>query len=230
VRQKAVVVLLLVLLCYILGLVTAFYFPGQLGAVLTTVLQGKIRPFVVSRNFNETIGYVTDRKPGPALNGNASYLGEYAGQTSYGLITVQIPQHYPAGAPLDGDAIKKVESISYPAFLKFLQDRSAKPLIIWVHGYRLSFPVSTAYCAQVARDLDIDANVVTFDWASSESVLAYTRDVQQVPQSTQHLVSLLETINNEVKRRKSSSSHTASVAASPVSPCKNYMRIQVREI
>jgi len=97
VRQKAVVVLLLVLLCYILGLVTAFYFPTQLGAVLTTVLQGKIRPFVVSRNFNETIGYVTDRKPGPALNGNASYLGEYAGQTSYGLITVQIPQHYPAG-------------------------------------------------------------------------------------------------------------------------------------
>ena len=64
----------------------------------------------------------------------------------------QIPQHYPAGAPLDGDAINKVESISYPAFLKFLQDRSAKPLIIWVHGYRLSFPVSTAYCAQVARD------------------------------------------------------------------------------
>jgi hypothetical protein len=129
VRQKAVVVLLLVLLCYILGLVTAFYFPRQLSAVLTTVLQGKIRPFVVSRNFNETIGYVTDRKPGPALNGNASYLGEYAGQASYGLITVQIPQHYPAGAPLDGDAIKKVESISYPAFLRFLQDRSAKPLI-----------------------------------------------------------------------------------------------------
>ena len=201
-RQKAVVVLLLVVLCYILGLVTAFYFPRQLGAVLTTVLQGKIRPFVVSRNFHETIGYVTDRKPGPALNGNASYLGEYAGQTSYGLITVQIPQHYPAGAPLDGDAIKKVESISYPAFLKFLQDRSAKPLIIWVHGYRLSFPVSTAYCAEIARDLDIDANVVTFDWASSESVLAYTRDVQQVPQSTQHLVSLLETINNEVKPGK----------------------------
>ena len=95
-RQKAVVILFLVLLCYILGLVTVFYFPRQLGAVLTTVLHGKIRPFVVSRNFNETIGYVTDRKPGPALNGNASYLGEYAGQTSYGLITVQIPQHYPA--------------------------------------------------------------------------------------------------------------------------------------
>jgi hypothetical protein len=50
------------MLCYILGLVTAFYFPRELGAILTGVLQGKIRPFVVSRNFNETIVYVTDRK------------------------------------------------------------------------------------------------------------------------------------------------------------------------
>jgi esterase/lipase superfamily enzyme len=33
-------------------------------------------------------------------------------------------------------------------------------------------------------------------------VFAYTRDVQQVPQSTQHLVNLLETINNEVKAAK----------------------------
>jgi len=183
-------------------MVTAFYFPTELSAALTSVLQGKIRPFVVSRNFNETIGYVTDRKPGPVLNGNVSYLGEYAGQTSYGLITVHIPQHYPAGAPPDTGTIKKVEPISYSAFLNFLQDRSAKPLVIWVHGYRLSFPASTAYCAQIARDLDIDANVLTFDWASSGSALAYTRDVQQVSQSTQHLVNLLETINNEVKPAK----------------------------
>jgi len=202
VRQRAVVILLLVLLCYILGMVTAFYFPTELSAVLTSVLQGKIRPFVVSRNFSETICYVTDRKPGPVLNGNASYLGEYAGQPSYGLVTVQIPQHYPAGAPPDPSAIKKVEPTSYPTFLKFLQDRSAKPVVVWVHGYRLSFPVSTAYCAQIARDLDIDANVVTFDWASSGSAFAYTHDVQQVSQSTEHLVNLLETINNEVKPAK----------------------------
>jgi len=58
VRQKAVVVLLLVLLCYILGLVTASYFPipAHFGAVLTTLLQGKIRPFAVKRNFSETTG------------------------------------------------------------------------------------------------------------------------------------------------------------------------------
>jgi esterase/lipase superfamily enzyme len=169
---------------------------------LTTLLQGKIRPFVVKRNFSETIGYVTDRKTGPALNGNVSYLGEYAGQPSYGLITVQVPQHYPAGSPLDSTAIKKVESLPYPAFLKFLQDQAAKPLVIWIHGYRLSFLGSTAYCAQIARDLNIDANVITFDWASSESVLGYTQDVLELPDSSKHLVELLKAINNEVKPQK----------------------------
>jgi esterase/lipase superfamily enzyme len=50
--------------------------------------------------------------------------------------------------------------------------------------------------------LDIDANVLTFDWASNESVLGYNQDVLQIPQSTNHLVDLLETINNEVKPAK----------------------------
>ena len=203
-RKKAAHLLLLVVLCYILGLVTASYFPipAQLGSVLTTLLQGKIRPFVVKRNFSETIGYVTDRKEGPALNGSVSYLGEYAGQPSYGLVTVQVPQHYPAGSPLDSTAIKKVESLPSPAFLKFLQDQAAKPLVIWIHGYRLSFLGSTAYCTQIARDLNIDANVITFDWASTESVLGYTQDVLELPESTKHLVQLLKTINNEVKPQK----------------------------
>jgi esterase/lipase superfamily enzyme len=204
VRKKAALVIFLALLCFTLGLVTAFYFPipAHVGAVITKLLQGKIRPFTVKRNFNETIGYVTDRKAGPTVNGNATYLGEYAGRTSYGLITVQVPQHHPAGSPIYASAIKKVEPIPYPAFLKFLQEQSGKPLVVWVHGYRLSFPVSTMYCAEIARDLDIDANVLTFDWASNESVLGYNQDVLQIPHSTNHLVDLLETINNEVKPAK----------------------------
>ena len=202
--RKTALVLFLALLCFILGLITALYFPipAHLGAVVTQLLQGKIRPFAVKRNFSETIGYVTDRKPGPTVDGNVTYLGQYAGQLSYGLITVQVPQHHPAGSPIDPGAIKKVESMPYPAFLKFLRDQSGKPLVIWIHGYRLSFPVSTSYCAEIARDLDMDANVLTFDWASNESVLGYNQDVLQIPQSTNHLVDLLETINNEVKPAK----------------------------
>ena len=84
VRKNAAFVVLLAAVCYILGLVTAFYFPiaEHLGAVLTRLLHGRARPFIVSRNFNETMSYVTDRKAGPLADGNATYLGEYAGQVS----------------------------------------------------------------------------------------------------------------------------------------------------
>jgi esterase/lipase superfamily enzyme len=203
-RKKTAIILLLVVLCYILGLVTASYFPvsADVGAVLTKLLQGKVRPFKVKRNFNETIGYVTDRKAGPPADGNVTYLGEYAGQVSYGLMNVQLPGDQPAGSPVTTGAIKKVESIPYPTFFKFLRDQSPKPLVIWIHGYRLSFPASTLYCAQIARDLNIDANVLTFDWASNESVFGYTRDLLQVPRSTKHFVDLLTTINSEVKPSK----------------------------
>jgi esterase/lipase superfamily enzyme len=138
--------------------------------------------------------YVTDRKEGPVADGNATYVGEYAGQVSYGLVKIQVPLHDRAGSPLDAGAIKKVESVPYPAFLEFLQAESGKPLVIWIHGYQASFWLSTTHCAQVARDLNIDANVLTFDWASSESVLGYARDVDPISRSTKHLVHLLETI------------------------------------
>jgi len=158
--------------------------------------------FAVNRKFTETISYVTDRKPGPVVNGNATYVGEYAGQVSYGLIKARVPQHNPTGTPLGTDAIKKVESIPYPAFLKSLQRQTAKSLLVWIHGYRLSFQGSAAYCAEIGRDLDIDTNALMFDWTTSESVMSYSRDVLQVQQSTKHLVDLLKTISNEVKPSK----------------------------
>jgi esterase/lipase superfamily enzyme len=227
--KKPALVLFLVTVCYALGLITASYFPipAHVGAVLTRLLQGRVRLFSVSRNFNETIGYVTDRKPGSLADGNVTYLGEYAGQVSYGLVKIQVPLHDRAGSPLDVGAIKKVESVPYLAFLEFLQSHSGKPLVVWIHGYQATFLLSTSHCAQVARDLNIDANVVTFDWANSESVFGYTRDVTQVSCSTKHLVDLLEVINNEVKPPKSSLSRTVLAADWRVWLCKSYTAIQI---
>ena len=204
-RKKTVVVLLLVALCYLLGLVTASYFTrhgARLGAALTRLLNGKVQPFVVRRNFNQTIYYVTDRKEGPRSNGNATYVSDYAGQVSYGFIRLQIPEDRVAGSQINEDVIKKVDPVPYENFIRLLQSQPAKPLVIWIHGYRPSFNLSAIHCAQLAHDLNIDANILTFDWTSSESVLGYTRDLLQVPRSTKHLVNLLDAINNEVKPQK----------------------------
>jgi hypothetical protein len=114
--RKTAVVVLLITLCYILGLVTASYLTrhtAHLGAILTKLLHGKVSPLVVRRNFNETIYYATDRKEGPRTNGNINYAGDYAGQVSYGLIKLQIPEDRLAGSEISDDVIKKVESIPY---------------------------------------------------------------------------------------------------------------------
>lgn len=204
-RKTIAVVFLLILLSYILGLVSGFHLPTgavHLSAGLTRLLHGKVRPLVVSRSFNETICYVTDRKEAPHVNDNASYLGQYAGQVSYGLIKVQVPDDRHVGSALNPYGIRKVESISSPEFIKVLQDQSAKPLVIWIHGYKASFNDNNMYCAQIAYDLNMDANILSFDWANSESFLGYARDAFQVKRSTKHLVELLETISNEVKPQK----------------------------
>jgi len=205
VRKTIGVVFLLILLSYILGLVSGFHLPTgavHLSAGLTRLLHGKVRPLVVTRSFNETIYYVTDRKAAPHVDGNASYLGQYAGQVSYGLIKVQVPDDRHVGSPLSFYGVRKVESISSPEFIKFLQDQSAKPLVIWIHGYKASFNDNNMYCAQIAYDLNMDANILSFDWANSESFLGYARDAFQVKRSAKHLVNLLETISNEVKPQK----------------------------
>jgi esterase/lipase superfamily enzyme len=205
VRKKAVVVLLLVVLCYILGLVTTSHLisdDAHLGAVLTRLLHGKVQPLVVRRNFNETIYYATDRKEGSRSRGNATYVGDYAGQVSYGLIKLQIPENRVAGSEISDDVIKKVEPIPYDNFVKSLQDQAAKPLIVWIHGYRPSFDLGAIHCAQLAHDLNIDADILSFDWTSSGSSLGYTRDLLQIPHSTKHLVNLLKTVSNDVKPQR----------------------------
>ena len=130
-RKNAVVVILLVALCYILGLLTASYFTrhgAHLGTALTTLLRGKVQPLIVRRNFNETIYYVTDRKEGPRSNGSAAYVSDYAGQVSYGFIKLQIPEDRVAGSQINDDVIRKVESIPYENFIRLLQDQAAKAI------------------------------------------------------------------------------------------------------
>jgi esterase/lipase superfamily enzyme len=205
VRKHAVVILLLLSLCYILGLVTASYYASYgsyLGRVFTRLLHGKIQPLVVRRNFNETIHYVTDRKEGPANHGNVTYVADYAGQVSYGRINLEIPEERLTGSEINDDVIKNVQSMPYDNFIKTLQDQAGKPLVLWIHGYKPSFNLSAIHCAQLAHDLNIDANLVTFDWTSSESTFGYTRDLLQIPRSTKHLVNLLKTISNDVKPHK----------------------------
>lgn len=54
----------------------------------------------------------------------------------------------------------------------------ARDLLVFVHGYNVSFEDAAVRAAQVAADLNFDGSVLLFSWPSAASVTAYVRDQQ----------------------------------------------------
>lgn len=68
---------------------------------------------------------------------------------------------------------------------RFIQRLSAdlaasrsRDLLVFVHGYNVSFEDAAVRAAQVAADLNFDGSVLLFSWPSAASVTAYVRDQQ----------------------------------------------------
>jgi len=54
----------------------------------------------------------------------------------------------------------------------------ARDLLVFVHGYNVSFEDAAVRAAQVAADLNFDGSVLLFSWPSAASVTGYVRDQQ----------------------------------------------------
>ena len=54
----------------------------------------------------------------------------------------------------------------------------SRDLLVFVHGYNVSFEDAAVRAAQVAADLNFDGSVLLFSWPSAASVTAYVRDEQ----------------------------------------------------
>jgi esterase/lipase superfamily enzyme len=74
------------------------------------------------------------------------------------------------------------------ADLALTQSRS---LLVFVHGYNVSFEDAAARAAQVAADLDYDGAMLLFSWPSAASVAAYVRDQQAARNAGYQLLRVL---------------------------------------
>lgn len=74
------------------------------------------------------------------------------------------------------------------ADLALSQSRS---LLVFVHGYNVSFEDAAVRAAQVAADLDFDGTVLLFSWPSAASVAAYVRDQQAARNAGYQLLRVL---------------------------------------
>ncbi|MBM3907354.1 MAG: alpha/beta hydrolase [Gemmatimonadetes bacterium] len=84
------------------------------------------------------------------------------------------------------DSARFVQRLS--ADLALSQSRS---LMVFVHGYNVSFEDAAVRAAQVAADLDFDGTVLLFSWPSAASVAAYVRDQQAARNAGYQLLRVL---------------------------------------
>lgn len=67
----------------------------------------------------------------------------------------------------------------------------SRSLLIFVHGYNVSFEDAAVRAAQVAADINFDGSVLLFSWPSAASVTAYVRDQQTARNAGFQLLRLL---------------------------------------
>lgn len=70
-----------------------------------------------------------------------------------------------------------------------------RPLLLFVHGFRVTFEEAALRAAQLAHDLRFSGTVLLFSWPSTGSVDAYARDEEAVELAENHFGELLETLH-----------------------------------
>lgn len=72
-----------------------------------------------------------------------------------------------------------------------LAQTQSRDLLVFVHGYNVSFEDAAVRAAQVAADLSFDGTVLLFSWPSAASLAAYVRDQQAARNAGYQLLRVL---------------------------------------
>jgi len=67
----------------------------------------------------------------------------------------------------------------------------ARDLLVFVHGYNVSFEDAAVRAAQLAADINFDGSILLFSWPSAASVTAYVRDQQSARNAGFQLLRIL---------------------------------------
>lgn len=70
----------------------------------------------------------------------------------------------------------------------------SRDLLVFVHGFNVSFEDAAVRAAQVAADAAFDGTVLVFSWPSAASVTSYVRDLQAARNAGYHLLRALRGI------------------------------------
>jgi esterase/lipase superfamily enzyme len=163
--------------------------------------------------------YATDRaKLAPASSGQPIRYGSERSMTvDYGAAVVSIPPGHKRGKTerppsffgiqwRAEDARRDIvylsaELLTRKMFIDLLKPKSPedKAVLVFIHGYNVSFDDAIRRTGQLARDLAFPGQVMLFSWPSSGSFLSYVSDANSAQWAAPDLAQLLLDIKKEGK-------------------------------
>ena len=154
--------------------------------------------------------FATDRKATGATAAAEVFSGLRGdGKLAYGRCRVSIPRDHRLGRlekpslwrfefrqdPEKHVVLLAVERQDHDRFFADLAARvragERREVLLFVHGFNVTFEDAARRTAQIAYDLDFDGAAAFYSWPSRGSKLAYTRDEDSVEWTKPHLVSFL---------------------------------------
>lgn len=160
------------------------------------------------------IFFATDRAP--ATKG---YFGRERGALVFGIAEVSIPNLHEIGEverprwwrlefreqPERFVSILQANSIKRQVFLDqlrgMLRDSTQSDVLVFIHGYNVTFTEALRRTAQLAYDLSFPGATVLFSWPSQGRPLSYLVDETNVAWAQAHFQSVLELLLSEVGAR-----------------------------
>ena len=164
-----------------------------------------------------SVFYGTDRK----LDGNNQYSGERDREGTpikFGVCQVTIPPDHRYGQ-LEGPKFWKLELSADPrkhVFLanvsqigkentlaaisehfRALPDQSKRRMLVFVHGYNVSFADAARRSAQMHYDLNFPGVSAFFSWPSNATLSGYVSDAEDISWSTPHIQQFLESFDEK---------------------------------
>ncbi len=167
--------------------------------------QSSVQPVVAEPN-NVGIYYYTNRTP----EHNGHYFSGERGDVSTGVANVSIPASHKMGKHEEPSLLKfewspdehkhiKLTSINEMSESDFffrlseaVQQSANGKLMIFVHGYNVSFEEASRVLAQFSKDLKFNGPVLLFSWPSKNNLTSYIVDETNAEWATTHFVNMLK--------------------------------------
>ena len=154
--------------------------------------------------------YGTDRAVSGWATGPSNRYGASAGPLSYGTAEVSIPRSHKMGA-LEERSVWRLEFRDDPGkhvlllsadglakgeFFDALGSAAAgsKPVLVFVHGYAVSFEDAARRTAQMKYDIGFEGPAVFFSWPSAASVASYESDAAAMKKSKADITAFLKDV------------------------------------